>query len=609
MENIKEKLLYLAKYYAALLLCFVPLRLLFMAVNSVEKYTVADYAEVAINGLPLDIAVAGYMTALPLLLAIAGLFVYIPLRKLLIVYNIFVALAISSAFIADMSLYPFWEFKLDASFLIYIDSPSNAFASVSTGYIVMRLVMTLALAAAVFFILHKATSIGLRPGKQRALTLLTLILTGGVLFLGIRGGVGESTNNIGKVYYSDKQFLNHSAVNPLFSFLYSMGKLEDYKDTYNFYSPEELSARFEGLYPIDAAITDTLLSSTRPNIITIILEGMGSPLIESLGGIKGVTPNFDRLTQEGVIFTNCHANSYRTDRGVLCTLSGYASFPKTSVMKSPVKSRSLPSLASSLGEAGYHNAFLYGGDINFTNMKSYLYSTGYNELIADKDFTGEQQETHLWGVTDHITFDSLYTMVHNRSQEPWHVTYLTLASHEPWVVPYKRLPDDLIANSFAYTDSCLGNFIDRLKKSEIWSNTLVICLPDHTLARYPERTDGDDALRNKIPVLLTGGAVKEAKRIETICNQSDLPATILAQLSLPVEKFQFSRNVLSPSYKYPFAYHTFNNGITLIDSTGYTLYDLDANDIRIEAPADPYHLRASKAKAILQTTYDNYSKR
>ena len=609
MENIKEKLLYLAKYYAALLLCFVSLRLLFMAVNSVEKYTVADYAEVAINGLPLDIAVAGYMTALPLLLAIAGLFVYIPLRKLLIVYNIFVALAISSAFIADMSLYPFWEFKLDASFLIYIDSPSNAFASVSTGYIVMRLVMTLALAAAVFFILHKATSIGLRPGKQRALTLLTLILTGGVLFLGIRGGVDESTNNIGKVYYSDKQFLNHSAVNPLFSFLYSMGKLEDYKDTYNFYSPEELSARFEGLYPIDAAITDTLLSTTRPNIITIILEGMGSPLIESLGGIKGVTPNFDRLTQEGVIFTNCHANSYRTDRGVLCTLSGYASFPKTSVMKSPVKSRSLPSLASSLGEAGYHNAFLYGGDINFTNMKSYLYSTGYNELIADKDFTGEQQETHLWGVTDHITFDSLYTMVHNRSQEPWHVTYLTLASHEPWVVPYKRLPDDLIANSFAYTDSCLGNFIDRLKKSEIWSNTLVICLPDHTLARYPERTDGDDALRNKIPVLLTGGAVKEAKRIETICNQSDLPATILAQLSLPVEKFQFSRNVLSPSYKYPFAYHTFNNGITLIDSTGYTLYDLDANDIRIEAPADPYHLRASKAKAILQTTYDNYSKR
>lgn len=609
MENIKEKLLYLLKYYAALLLCFVPLRLLFMAVNSVESYTATDYLQVAVNGLPLDIAVAGYMTILPLLLAIVGLFVYIPLRKLLIVYNLFVAAAISSAFIADMSLYPFWEFKLDASFLIYIDSPSNAFASVSTGYIIMRLIMTLLLAAAIFTLLHKATSIGLRPGKRRALTLLALIVTGGVLFLGIRGGVGESTNNIGKVYYSDKQFLNHSAVNPLFSFIYSMGKREDYKEAYNFFGAEELAARFEGLYPIDAAITDTLLNTTRPNIITIILEGMGSPLIESMGGIKGVTPNFDRLAEEGVIFTNCYANSYRTDRGVLCTLSGYASFPKTSVMKSPVKSRSLPSLAQSLGKAGYHNAFLYGGDINFTNMKSYLYSTGYNELVADKDFTSEQQETHLWGVTDHITFDSLYTMVHNRSQEPWHVTYLTLASHEPWTVPYNRLPDDLIANSFAYTDSCLGDFIDRLKASDLWSNTLVICLPDHTLARYPERTEGDDAQRNRIPLLLTGGAVKAHKRVETICNQSDLVATILAQLSLPIEDFQFSRNILSPSYRYPFAYHTFNNGMSLIDSTGYTLYDLDANAPRIESPADPHHIRASKAKAILQTTYDNYSKR
>lgn len=609
MENIKEKLLCIAKYYATLLMCFVPMRLLFMAVNSVESYTVANFVDVAINGLPLDIAVAGYLTIIPLLLAIVGVFVYVPLRKLLIVYNLFAAVAISLAFIADLSLYPFWEFKLDASFLIYLDSPTNAFASVSGWYIALRLIMTVALTAIVFFILHTATSSTLRPGKQRALTLFSLLLSGGILFLGIRGGIGESTNNIGKVYFSDKQFLNHSAVNPIFSFIYSMGKREDYKDTYNYYGQQELEARFNGLYTTDSTITDTLLTTTRPNIITIILEGMGSPLIESMGGIKGVTPNFDRLTREGVVFTNCHANSYRTDRGVLCALSGYASFPKTSVMKSPIKSRSLPSLASSLSNAGYHNAFLYGGDINFTNMKSYLYSTGYNELIADKDFSLAQQETHLWGVTDHITFDSLYTLVHNRPQEPWHVTYLTLSSHQPWTVPYNRFPNDEIANSFAYTDSCLGNFINRLKESELWSNTLLICLPDHTLARYPRHSEGDEVLRNKIPILLLGGAIKESKRIETLCNQSDLPATILAQMALPIEEFEFSRNVLSPAYKYPFAYHTFNNGVILIDSTGYTMYDIDSDEAQIEIPVDSHHIRANRAKAILQTTYDNYSKR
>jgi phosphoglycerol transferase MdoB-like AlkP superfamily enzyme len=436
-----------------------------------------------------------------------------------------------------------------------------------------------------------------------------LIFFGGILFLGIRGGVGESTNNIGKVYHSDKQFLNHAAVNPIFSFIYSMGKREDYKDAYTFYTPSDVEARMKMLYPHESAITDTLLNTTRPNIITIILEGMGSALIESQGGIKGVTPNFDRLTKEGVIFTNCHANSYRTDRGVLCTLSGYASFPKTSVMKSPVKSRNLPSLASTLAAAGYHNTFLYGGDINFTNMKSYLYSTGYNELIADKDFTMQQQSTHLWGVTDHITFDSLYTLTTTRPGEPWHITYLTLSSHEPWTVPYNRIPDDEIANSFAYTDSCIGHFVDRLKKSEVWENTLVIMLPDHTLARYPQRVPGDEAEHNRIPILLLGGAVRAAKEITQLCNQSDLSATILAQLALPTEQFEYSRNILSPSYTYPFAYHTFNNGISITDSTGYTLYDLDAQNVSIEEPADATGNRITNAKTILQATYDNFHNR
>ena len=240
-----------------------------MAMNSAGEYSITNYLDVAWHGIPLDAAVAGYLIAIPLLLTIVSTFVYIPMRKLLIVYNAFTAIAISSAFIADISLYPFWEFKLDASFLIYIDSPSNAFASVSTAYIATRLIAAIILAAAIFLLLHKATPLGLRRTKHRFISLFTTLSVGALLFLVIRGGVGESTNNIGRVYYSDKQFLNHSAVNPIFSFIYSMGKRENYKETYSFYTPEELAALTEGLFPNDPAITDTLLNTTRPNIITI----------------------------------------------------------------------------------------------------------------------------------------------------------------------------------------------------------------------------------------------------------------------------------------------------------------------------------------------------
>ncbi len=600
------RIIFMIKYYLSLMACFIPLRLLFMLLNGKEPYKLVDYLQTAWYGLPLDIAVAGYFTAVPLIIVIISVFANINVLKILTPYNLLIAITIALAFIADISLYPFWEFKLDASFLIYIDSPSNAVASVSTLYILSRIIFFVILAGIIFILLTAVTPRKFSKATKKAFSTTVLLLLGGLLFLGIRGGVTESTNNVGTVYFSDKQFINHSAVNPIFSFLYSIGKSEDYSKSYNFFSDEELHKHFNGLYLQDPHIADTLLTNKRPNIITIIFEGLNWAVIEELGGQKGITPHFARLAKEGVLFTNCYANSYRTDRGLICSLSGYPSFPKTSVMKSPIKSQTLPSIASTLSQAGYYNTFLYGGDINFTNMNGYMLSTGYNKTIADRDFTQEQRETHKWGVTDHITFDSLYHLALNASNSQWHITYLSLSSHEPWGVPFKRIDNDKVANSFAYTDSCFGNFIDRFKKSKQWENTLIVCLADHTATGYPKGIKQTDIERNRIPLLLLGGVIKEPKRISTICNQTDLPATILAQLELPIDKFKFSRNILSPSYNHPFAYHSYNNGISLIDTTGFSVYDLDADTPLLEAPDDTTHHRINMAKAILQASYRNY---
>jgi phosphoglycerol transferase MdoB-like AlkP superfamily enzyme len=336
------------------------------------------------------------------------------------------------------------------------------------------------------------------------------------------------------------------------------------------------------------------------------MEGMSAHFIEKLGGMSNITPNIDRLIDEGILFANCYANSYRTDRGIICTLSGYPSFPKTSVMKSTIKSQKPPSIALSLDKAGYTNTFLYGGDINFTNMNGYLYSTGYHRTIADKDFTAKEQATHRWGVGDDITFNKLYDIVMEQADEPWSITYLTLSSHEPWTVPYNRIPNDEIANSFAFTDEHLGTFIEKLKTSGKWDNTLVVCISDHTVAGYPKGIKQTDRERNHIPLLLLGGAIKAPARIEKLCNQTDLAATLLAQLNLPVEEFTFSRNVLGANYKYPSTYHSYNNGISLMDSTGYTVYDLDSHNILHEQPQDSANTRLNKAKAILQSTYNDF---
>ena len=608
---MKKRIAYISLYFFTVLLIFILQKPLFMLYNgSIEKgFGFADYMQVMIHGASLDAATAGYLTAFPFLLVLISIwFRKFPLKKILYGYYILAAALISIIFVVDMALYTFWGFKLDASVFLYIDSPKEALASVSVGFILLRVLAILLLIALNSWVLLKITPSVLTATRKRIAGTAGMLLLGGVLFIIIRGGVTESTSNIGQVYFSNEPFLNHSAVNPDFSLLSSMGKSQDFASEFNFFDEEKRAALFDGLYPTtDGDSIIQVLNTKRPNILIILMEGFGGAFVEPLGGLPDVTPHFNRLSKEGVFFKNCYANSFRTDRGTVCTFSGYLGLPTASVMKIPAKSRTLPAIAEGLSKAGYKTDFLYGGDINFTNMKSYLLSTGYQRLTANTDFSLAEQTSNAWGVNDDITFEYLYNQLRNRKEEgPWHTAFLTLSSHEPFEVPYHRL-EDKIPNAFAYTDECLGKFIDRLKQTPAWKDLLVICLPDHGFY-YPR--EGSNAMPRfyHIPLLWLGGAVKQPMQVDKIMNQTDLAATLLGQLGLEHTAFTFSRNVLGSDYKYPFAFYSFNNGFSFRDSTGVTVFDNNSGSILFDEP-EADESRLDKGKAILQTVYDDLGNR
>lgn len=608
---MKKRIAYISLYFFTVLLIFILQKPLFMLYNgSIEKeFGFADYMQVMVHGASLDAATAGYLTAFPFLLVLISIwFRKFPLKKILYGYYILAAALISIIFVVDMALYTFWGFKLDVSVFLYIDSPKEALASVSVGFILLRVLAILLLIALNSWVLLKITPSVLTATRKRIAGTAGMLLLGGVLFIIIRGGVTESTSNIGQVYFSNEPFLNHSAVNPDFSLLSSMGKSQDFASEFNFFDEEKRAALFDRLYPTtDGDSIIQVLNTKRPNILIILMEGFGGAFVEPLGGLPDVTPHFNRLSKEGVFFTNCYANSFRTDRGTVCTFSGYLGLPTASVMKIPAKSRTLPAIAEGLSKAGYKTDFLYGGDINFTNMKSYLLSTGYQRLIANTDFSLAEQTSNAWGVNDDITFEYLYNQLRNRKEEgPWHTAFLTLSSHEPFEVPYHRL-EDKIPNAFAYTDECLGKFIDRLKQTPAWKDLLVICLPDHGFY-YPR--EGSNAMPRfyHIPLLWLGGAVKQPMQVDKIMNQTDLAATLLGQLGLEHTAFTFSRNVLGSDYKYPFAFYSFNNGFSFRDSTGVTVFDNNSGSILFDEP-EADESRLDKGKAILQTVYDDLGNR
>ena len=618
---MKKRLIFLFVAYLAWLPIFAIQKPVFMLYNYplANNCSLTDYLKVIAHGLLLDFTIAGYLTIIPFLctllsIALPGTFY----RKLLKGYFGIASVLIAAIFAVDIALYSYWGFRLDATLFFYLQSPANAIASIPFGQFLFQLLIFGIYAYGIYWMLKRwiVPLFPEIPAKQRIIGALVTLLLGGILFIPIRGGVTTSTANVGKVYFSNNQFLNHSAINPCFSLVASLSKQQDFAAQFNFFPEEKRKEIFSTLIHAKDTVCpgDTIpgsarkiLNTTRPNIIIVIMESFSANAIEAVGGDPDITPSLNQLSKEGILFSNLYANSFRTDRGLVAVLNGYLAQPTTSIMKYPAKSQTLPSIAKSLVKEGYTADMLYGGDINFTNMQSYFFGSGYNRITADRDFPLTKRLSK-WGANDDITFSHLYEEIKQRPAEgkPWLSTFLTLSSHEPFEVPFHHLEDPYL-NTVAFTDSCIGSFIGKLKELPTWKNTLVIFVSDHGF-RYPDTLNETEPRRYHIPMLWVGGAVKEPMTIDTFANQTDLAATLLDQLDLPANEFMFSKNILRPCDPH-YAFYTFQNGFGFIDNTGVSVFDNESGRALLDTPADTSGTRIDKGKALLQTLYDDLGSR
>lgn len=598
-------LLFLGALFAMSLLVMAiekPLFLLWYHAQAAEA-SAAELALVVWNGLELDQTVAGYITALPLLVVLAAL--WIPgrwSRSVLKGYLLVIAAVSATAFAANLALYEYWAFPLDSSVLQYLASPKEALASVTAGQLLLQLLVAAAVFGGMAWCYLRVLRLydPARRSTHRAGSTLVLLLAAGVLFLPIRGGVSVATANVSKVYFSGRMFLNHAAVNPLFSFLSTLSDGDDALYEYEFFPEPERAAIFEPLRgDLPAGIgTDTLLRTRRPNVVLFLVESFGRSTVDERVGGEPVAPEFQRLKGEGVYFDNLFANSFRTDRGTVAVLSGFPAQTKMSVMKLPVKSQRLPSIARSLRREGYATSFYYGGDLNFTNTASYLYGTGFDRLTWQKDLHFDAP-TSKWGYADDVVIDAFtdHVLAEAASQRPFFAAMLTLSSHEPFDVPFAKF-DDPMLNAMAFTDASLGRFVERVRQTPVWNDLLVILIADHAYP-YPYGIANSDALRHRIPMLWLGGAVRRPAVVETYGSQSDLAATLLAQLGIAHGDFLFSRDLFDPA-RPKFGYWCFNNGFGVADAGGTTIFD--CTSARVISP-DSTAAQLRDGKAMLQTTY------
>lgn len=568
----------------------------FLIFHGGEGLSAADWFEVIYHGLSMDCTVAGYLTAVPGLLMVAG--IWLPhrawLQQIMRGYNAVAAVLMSLAAVANIGLYGHWGFPLDVTPVFYFtSSPSAAAASATMGEIIGAIVGFLIYTDLIFMSLSLIDKhITVDVWRQRPVATVVGLLLVGVLFIPIRGGFTVSTMNPGRAYYSQNNRLNHAAVNPFFSFLYSATHQADFGSQFRYLDPEVADETFKAMTANPTILTDTLFEG-RPDIYLIIAESFSSHLLPSQGG-EAIAVRLDSLARNGVLFDNFYASSFRTDRALPAILGAIPGQPNTSLMKYISKTEGLPSLPRSLKDAGYALSYYYGGDINFTNMKSYLVNCGFEDIVCDRDFPVKER-TGKWGAHDHLLFDKvLADTKSSKDPAPQLRVIQTSSSHEPFEVPYTSRHQAPAANAFAYTDSCIGAFADSV--SRLPRKSLIVIVPDH-YGCYPADIEGETA-RHHVPLIFAGNALQhKGIRIHHHGSQTDLAATILGQLGIDASAFKFSRDMLA-DLPAPFAFYSSPNAIALSDSTATATVDISTGSVDGDCTA------AVKAKAYIQTLYN-----
>jgi phosphoglycerol transferase MdoB-like AlkP superfamily enzyme len=611
---MQKRLIALSYYALFWLIYFFFARLFFimMQFHIAVQNNIGGLLGTFLHGSKLDISTIGYYMILPVLFAVFSLYFNRDWYRYFIRwYTYFLIIFSTVLVVADANLYSYWGFRMDYTPMLYLKTPGEAMASVSTIKIIL-FATTIILISTLFIFLYNKIIDRMFGGFKRMRYwipgMLFFMVLCGALIIPMRGGFGVAPINAGTVYFSKKMFLNHTAINAVWNVGTSAFTQKPVKNPYEFGDLKSATVMVDSL-TVKGGVPQKVLNITRPNIIIIVLESFSGYLIGPIGGDTLYTPNFNRFIREGVFFSEFYASGTRTDKAMPAILNGYPAQPAQSIIKEPKKSQSLPSLVKILIENGYNSSFWYGGEINFANFNSFVIGSGFQNIITKNNFDPVNYNSK-WGVHDHVLFKTIQDSMKS-VKEPFLNVILTLSSHEPFDVPMEPVfkgKDDITKyrNSVYYSDRSLGAFIDWAKETPWWKNTLVVLVADHCARVYEDWPIYEQKVF-KIPMLWLGGALQERGiSIRKLGSQVDIPLTLLNQLGIS-GSFPFAKDLLSDKSK-SFAFYTFNEGFGFITDSSAYFYDHKQKMPVLKNGKEPDYA-GENGKAYLQVLFNDYLKR
>jgi phosphoglycerol transferase MdoB-like AlkP superfamily enzyme len=285
-------------------------------------------------------------------------------------------------------------------------------------------------------------------------------------------------------------------------------------------------------------------SNTLPikNVVVILLESFAGHSVGALGDESNITPYFDKLSEEGLLFDHFFSNGTHTHQGMFATMACFPNLPGFEyLMQTPEGSHKLSGLPQLLSARKYDDVYVYNGDFAWDNQSGFFSNQGMTNFIGRNDFVNPVFSDPTWGVSDQDMFDRGAEELKARQAKgkPFYALLQSLSNHTPYALP-ANLPVERVTGhgtldehltAMRYSDWALGQFFEKAKKEPYYKDTLFVVVGDHGFGNNEQITEMDLG-RFNVPMLMIAPGLQEkfGKRSSIVGTQIDIVPTIMGRL-------------------------------------------------------------------------------
>ncbi|MDR1228725.1 MAG: LTA synthase family protein [Azoarcus sp.] len=575
----------------ALLLMFSLLRLALLAYNRelIGATPIVDFAEAFFNGLRFDLRAAAY-ALIPLLLALPCVRT-MAARGLMRVW--LTAFAGFALFLGMVELDFYREFHQRLNSLVFqymMEDPKTVMSMLWHGFPVLRLLLAWAAAAWIFHRLFKmidrttrlridriGNGIPAGPPHRRASIgrIAAFLACAALAALAIRGTLRQGPPlRWGDAFTTESMFANQLGLNGTLTLMRAARerlfgqKSNAWKASL---SPgEALSTVREMLLTAHDRLTDAEEAAVRRdftppqanalpirNVVVILLESFAGHHVGALDAPGGITPYFDGLAQEGLLFTRFFSNGTHTHQGMFATMACFPNLPGFEyLMQMPEGGYGFSSLPHLLSERNFGDVYVYNGDFAWDNQAGFFRNQGMTRFVGRHDYENPAFSDPTWGVSDQDMFARGNQELDRLAAtgKPFYALLQSLSNHTPYALP-RNLPVARVTGqgsldehltAMRYSDWALGAFFEKAKKSPYYKETLFVVVGDHGFGGHEQLTEMD-LYRFNVPLLLLAPGIQERfGRIRTtVGSQVDVVPIIMGLLGERTRHQCWGRDLLS----------------------------------------------------------------